>query len=123
MDAFENLDVWKRSSRLCVDLYQALRRCRDRGFKDQITRAALSVPSNIAEGCERDSNKEYIRFLRIAKGSCGELRTQLYIGAEIGYLSRTVMKTMVSEARDINRMLHGLIRSLVESDNDADLKS
>jgi len=80
------------------------------------------VPSNIAEGCERDSNKEYVRFLRIAKGSCGELRTQLYIGAEIGYLSRTVMKTMVNEARDINRMLHGLIRSLVESDNDPDRK-
>ena len=119
MDAFENLDVWKRSSRLCVELYQALAKCRDSGFKDQITRAALSVPSNIAEGCERDSRREYVRFLRIAKGSCGELRTQLYIGAEIGHLSREVMKTLVSEARDVSRMLHGLIRSLVAAE-DAD---
>jgi four helix bundle protein len=79
MEAFENLEVWKRSSRLCVALYKQLRDCKDRGFKDQATRSALSVPSNIAEGYERDSLNEYIRFLRIAKGSCGELRTQLYI--------------------------------------------
>ena len=58
MEAFEKLDVWRRSSRLCVDLYQALVHCRDRGFRDQITR---SVPSNIAEGYEPDSRQEFIR--------------------------------------------------------------
>ncbi len=76
MDAFEKLDVWKRSCRLSVALYRALRETQEWGFRDQITRAALSVPSNIAEGYERGSRKEYVQFLRIAKGSCGELRTQ-----------------------------------------------
>jgi len=75
MEAFEQLEVWKRSSRLCVNLYKVLRSCPDKGFKDQITRAALSIPSNIAEGHERNSRAEYRRFLKIAKGSCGELRT------------------------------------------------
>lgn len=109
MDAFEKLDVWKRSSRLCVELYKALGRCRDAGFKDQITRSALSVPSNIAEGYERDSGREFARFLRIAKGSCGELRTQLYIAAEVGILDKRFALSLVGEATEISRMLQGLI--------------
>jgi four helix bundle protein len=68
MDAFERLEVWKRSSRLCVNLYKALSQCKDRGFKSQITRSALSVPSNIAEGYERDSRNEYIRFFENSQG-------------------------------------------------------
>jgi four helix bundle protein len=110
MDAFEKLQVWKRSSRLCVELYKSLAVCRDPGFKDQITRSALSVPSNIAEGYERDSTKEFSRFLRIAKGSCGELRTQLYIGAEAGMLDKSLALDMVAEASEISKMLQGLIK-------------
>jgi len=109
MDAFEKLEVWKRSARLSVELYKQLSGCRDAGFKDQITRAALSVPSNIAEGYERDSGREFARFLRIAKGSCGELRTQLYIGAEAGFMDKPVALDMVAEATEIARMLQGLI--------------
>ena len=69
MGAFEGLGVWKRSSRLDVDLYQGLSDCRDWGYKDQATRSALSIPSNIAEGYECNSRNEYSRFLKIAKGS------------------------------------------------------
>ena len=69
---FEDLEVWKRSSRLSVELYKCLADCRDYGFKDQITRSGLSIPSNIAEGMDRSSHKEKIRFLDIAKGSCAE---------------------------------------------------
>jgi len=112
MDAFEKLDVWKRSCRLSVDVYGALRRCRDYGIRDQITRSALSVPSNIAEGYERDSGKEYMRFLRIAKGSCGELRTQLYIAREIGILEAAQARDFVAEAMEISKMLRGLIKKL-----------
>jgi len=79
MDAFEILEVWKRSSRLCSDIYKALQDSREWGLRDRIPRSALSVPSNIAEGDERNSRNEYARFLKIAKGSCGELRTQLYM--------------------------------------------
>ncbi len=59
---FENLDIWKRSSRLCVDIYKELAHCKDYGFKDQITRCSLSVPSNIAEGFERDTDKDGNKF-------------------------------------------------------------
>ncbi len=112
MEAFEQLDVWKRSCRLCVDVYQAFRSCRDYGFKDQVGRAALSIPSNIAEGYERNSSKEFARFLGIAKGSCGELRTQLYICAEIGLLERMQAAKFVEETGEISRMLQGLIRKI-----------
>ncbi|QEP43511.1 four helix bundle protein [Ectothiorhodospiraceae bacterium BW-2] len=80
---FEDLEVWKRSARLSAEIYKHFAESRDYGFKDQITRSGLSIPSNIAEGMERSSNKEKAHFLDIAKGSCAELRTQIYIGIEI----------------------------------------
>jgi four helix bundle protein len=110
MAALERLEVWKRSCRLAVDLYRVLSSCKEYGYKDQITRAGLSIPSNIAEGYERDSDKELARFLRIAKGSCGELRTQLYIGLEAGFLRKDIARSMIQEAIEISRMLQGLIR-------------
>lgn len=76
---FEDLEVWKRSCQIAVDIYTSLHSSKDYGLKDQMQRSAVSIASNIAEGAERASTPEYIRFLRIAKASCGELRTQLYI--------------------------------------------
>ena len=73
--SFEDLEVWKRSSRLAVEIYSALRDCRDFSLKDQMTRAAVSIPSNIAEGAERYSDKEFARFLYIARGSACLLYT------------------------------------------------
>jgi four helix bundle protein len=105
---FEDLDVWKRSARLSAELYKMLSGLRDFGFRDQITRSGLSVPSNIAEGMERRSMKEKQRFLDIALGSCAELRTQLYIGVEIGYIDKEVGKAWISETREISAMLVGL---------------
>ena len=75
---FENLEVWKRAARLSANIYKELARLKDYSFRDQITRSGLSVPSNIAEGFERGSQKECIVFLSYAKGSSGELRTQIY---------------------------------------------
>ncbi len=74
---FEELEIWKRSVGLCTDIYRAMKEIRDYGFKDQITRSALSIPSNIADGIERGSDNEVVRFCAIARGSCGELRTQI----------------------------------------------
>ncbi len=110
MEALESLEVWKRGCRLSVDLYKLLADCRDLGFKEQLTRSALSVPSNIAEGYERDSPRDLIRFLRIAKGSCGEFRTQLYIGAEAGFIERCKALQFIDEATQISRMIQGLIK-------------
>ncbi|MDQ0291490.1 four helix bundle protein [Oligosphaera ethanolica] len=109
---FENMEIWKRSARLSAELYKALADCKDFGFKDQITRSGLSVPSNIAEGSERSSVKDFIRFLQYAKGSCGELRTQIYIGIDIGYIEQTQGNAWVNETREISAMLVGFINSL-----------
>jgi len=75
----------------------------------------LSIPSNIAEGHERNSRKEYVQFLRFAKGSCGELRTQLYIGMEAGLLDRAAVVALIDEANQISRMLGAMIGKLGES--------
>ncbi len=109
---FENLEVWKRSATLSAEIYKALAECRDYGFKDQIARSGLSIPSNIAEGMERNSTKEKQRFLDIAKGSCAELRTQTYIGLEINYIATETGKRWIAESQEISAMLVGLIRAL-----------
>ena len=75
-------------------------------------RSALSVPSNIAEGQERDSQGDFVRFLRIAKGSNGEFRTQTYIAAELGFLDKEKSREMLAESKEISAMLQGLIRSI-----------
>ncbi|WP_177418022.1 four helix bundle protein [endosymbiont of Lamellibrachia barhami] len=108
---FEELEVWKRSARLSVEIYKVLRDCRDYSFKDQLSRSGLSVPSNIAEGFERESLKESLNFLSYAKGSCGELRTQTYIGIKIGYIDTVTGKRWITESKQISVMLAGLIRT------------
>ena len=111
----EDLEVWKRSARLCAELYKELSALKDYGFKDQITRSSLSVPSNIAEGMERASNKEKRRFLDIAKGSMAEMRTQTYIGIDIGYINKKIANEWIKESKVISAMLVGLIRSIKDS--------
>ena len=108
---FEDLEVWKRAVRLAIQVYEIFSDCKDFGFKDQITRSALSIASNIAEGYERGSNNEFIRFLSIAKGSCGELRTQAYVASEIGYIGKEEGLRLVEETRELSAMLSGLIRT------------
>lgn len=114
MEALENLEVWKRSCRLSVDLYKELNGYQDYGFRDQITRSALSVPSNIAEGYERGVGKSRIQFLIIAKGSCGELWTQLLIGRKAGFIGTEAGKRMEQESKEISKMLFGLIQHFQE---------
>ncbi|GAB5442283.1 MAG: four helix bundle protein [Fuerstiella sp.] len=108
--SFQDLEVWKRSARLSATLYQQTKDLRDFGFRDQLTRSGLSIPSNIAEGYERDSDAEIARFLSIAKGSAGELRTQILIGIEAGYLDRSLAFELENEAQQIGRMLGALIK-------------
>lgn len=110
MDALNELHVWQRSKDLAVSIYKLLFSCKDRGFKDQLTRACISIPSNIAEGYERHSKKEFARYLKIAKGSCAEVRTQLIIGQEIGFLDTKVCDQLIEESLQISKMLQGLIK-------------
>lgn len=113
---FEDLEVWKRGCQLAVNVGVATHDSRNFVLKDQMQRAAVSIPSNIAEGAERDSEGDFIRFLRISKGSCGELRTQLYIAERVqkvlGQPASENSREMIKETREISAMLQGLIRSI-----------
>ena len=110
--SFEDLEVWQRACRLAVRVYEVLRNCRDFGLKDQMTRAAVSIASNIAEGAERDSAVEFMRFLHIAKGSAAELRTQVYIACKTDVVQEQIQKELSTELKSISSMIHGLIKSL-----------
>ena len=112
---FEKLEVWKRAARLSAELYKNLSKLRDYGFRDQITRSGLSIPSNIAEGMVRNGNREKKQFLAIANGSCAELRTQIYIGIDIGYISSSLGKTWLQETRELSAMLFSLSKSIQET--------
>lgn len=112
MNAFENLEVWKQSVQLCADLYIYFKDSKEYGFKDQITRSALSIPSNIAEGCEHDSDKEKLRFITYAKASAGELQTQLKVGALAGFINPTQAEEWNRQTRKFAAMLVGLKKSL-----------
>lgn len=115
--SFEELDVWKRACRQSINIYRLVKNSTDFGLKSQIERAGVSVPSNIAEGCERDSTKDYIRFLRIAKGSNAELRTQLYLAQELKIAENKTIQPLIAENKEISAMLQGLIRSLEGTSN------
>ncbi len=113
----ENLDVWKRACRLSVDLYRHFDGSREFGFKDQITRSALSIGSNIAEGLEKDSLAENLRYMEISKGSVAELITQLYIGIEAGFIEKNTGMQWVKEANEILKMIKGYKKYLQRKGN------
>ena len=85
--------------------------CKDFGFKDQIQRASVSIPSNIAEGFERQTNKEFIQFLYVAKGSCGELRTQIYLAKEFEYLNQEEYKTTLDQSKILSSKIQNFIKA------------
>jgi four helix bundle protein len=108
---FENLQVWKRSVDLSVQIYKHFKKCNDYSFTSQITRSSLSISSNISERYERESLKDKNRFYTIPKGSAGELRTQIIIGVEIGYIEKATGEGWTNETRELSAMLTGLIKS------------
>ncbi|WP_379716119.1 four helix bundle protein [Haloferula chungangensis] len=112
MHNFEELEVWKRSSRLAVSVLELIDPVKLYALRDQMARSCISVPSNIAEGAERDSDREFRRFLAIAKGSAGELRTQLYVGQRAGVFTSETATPLIQEAREISSMIEGLRKSL-----------
>jgi four helix bundle protein len=112
MSGYEQLEVWKIATELAVKIYRLT--CsssleRDFGLRDQIRRSAVSVPSNIAEGDERDSNPDSIRYFRIAKGSLAEIRTQLKIAFEIGYITEKDFRDLDDQYKKLGHQLGRLI--------------
>jgi len=110
--SFEELEVWQKECALAVRVYEVLERSRDFGLKDQMTRSAVSIASNIAEGAERGSTPDFIRFLHMSKGSAAELRTQVYIACRIRLIPENTQKELTGELKTISKMVQGLIRSL-----------
>lgn len=110
---FEDLEVWKRSSRLAVSILELIDPVRLYALRDQMARSCISVPSNIAGGAERESDREFRRFLAIAKGSVGELRTQLYIGLAAGVFTNEAATPLIKEAKEIGSMIEGLRKRLI----------
>jgi len=112
MKRFEDLIAWQKAKLLCVEVYRAFGDSRDFGFRDQIQRAAVSVMNNIAEGFERKSNKEFVYFLFVAKGSCGEVRSMLILAKELNKLSDTIADGLLIMADEISKIISGLIKSI-----------
>lgn len=114
MGNFKNLKVWQKGKDLAVYLYAQTQQgvfCKDYGLRDQIRRAAVSIPSNIAEGDESGSDKQSIRYFYIAKGSTAEVLTQSIIAYEIGYLDKESFENIERECKAISGMLMRLIQS------------
>ncbi|MDZ7792058.1 MAG: four helix bundle protein [Xanthomonadales bacterium] len=107
---YKNLEAWKTAKTLCVDIYRETKDCKDYGYRDQLTRSALSVPSNIAEGTARVSDRETLQFLSIARGSAAELETQVLIGGEIGYVNEKRVEEWLQALARIQKLLFGLIK-------------
>ena len=113
--SFEDLEVWQRACRLAVEIFEEFRSCDFINLKNQIERSSLSIPSNTAEGAERGGTKEFSQFLKIAKGSCGELRTQLYIAAKLKTLESQKSKSLIAESKEISAMIEGLRKSITKT--------
>ncbi|ASB50524.1 four helix bundle protein [Alkalitalea saponilacus] len=110
IEKFEDLTVWQESVNLAETIYKTLAQCNDFGLRDQIRRAAISVPSNIAEGFDRQTNKEFIQFLHIAKGSAAEVRTQIYLAVRLKYIDQETGDLLLDQTRKISSMLFKLIQ-------------
>jgi four helix bundle protein len=115
---YRNLTVWQKAKALAVEIYRLTRADsirHDFSLVDQMRRSAVSVPSNIAEGDERKSDKDSIRFFHIAKGSLAELATQLEIARDVGYFAPAQVEPLIIQCSELGRMLGALIRARSES--------
>ena len=113
IERFEDIEVWKLSRELIKSIYRITESdkfCRDFDLKRQIRRASISIISNISEGFERRSNKEFVQFLFIAKGSAGEVRSQLYIAYDLDYVSINDLEELKKRIEIISKSLSGFIK-------------
>ena len=118
VNSFEDLQVWKDSRILVKSIYQLTsdgKFSKDFGLREQIQRASVSIMNNIAEGFERNNNKEYIKFLGYSKGSAGEVRSMLYVATDLGYISQASFNTHYQMAINIITQISNFIKYLKKS--------
>lgn len=112
---FEQIVSWQKARRLNKEIYKVTRDtsfAKDFAFRDQIRRASISISSNIAEGYGRRTEKEFIYFLNVAKASCYEVKSQLYLALDVGYLEQAVFRMIYAICDEISKTIHGLIKHL-----------
>ena len=110
MAPFEDLVGWKEAKALTLTIYRLMENSRDYGFRDQIQRASVSIMNNIAEGSDAGSDAINIRFLNIAKGSCSEVRSMLYLCSELGYCTVEQQEELIGTTRKISASINNLIK-------------
>ena len=110
--SFRDLLVWQRASDFSIEVYKTFLATRDFGFRDQIQRAALSIPNNIAEGHARRSDKAFRNFLFIAKGSAAEVESMLLIATKLRYITEAQQRVLVSQVQEVAKLLAGFIKKL-----------
>ena len=117
--SFEELKIWQSARELTKEIYAITRLpefSKDYRFVGQITAAMGSVMDNIAEGFERDGNKEFLQFLSIAKGSCGEVRSQIYRAYDVGYIDEDTFNTLLNKIKVLSSSIFHFVQSLKSSD-------
>ncbi|MBI2607917.1 MAG: four helix bundle protein [Candidatus Doudnabacteria bacterium] len=112
IEKFEDIISWQKSRDLAIYVYQVFKDNRDFSFRDQIRSAVVSMSNNIAEGFERKGNKEFRKFLYIAKGSCAEVRSMAYIALELGYITKDQFEHIYRATVEISKLISGLIKTL-----------
>ena len=120
VERFEDLIAWQKARQLTADIYRLTSKgdfSKDFGLRDQIRRASVSVMSNIAEGFDRGSRGEFHQFLVIAKASCAEVRSQLYVAQDVGYINEEIFNNVSSNASELSRIIGGL-RAAVQKQRD-----
>ena len=115
--SFENLFIWQESRALIRSIYKMMETCRDFGFKDQIQRAAVYIMNNIAEGFESGSDAEFMNFLNISRGSCGEVRSMLYLCENIGFCTKDEREHLQTELLKITSGIVKLSDSILKKDS------
>ena len=119
IERFEDIQAWKLAREVTRQIYEISSNekfSRDFALVNQIRRASISIVSNIAEGFERSGNKEFIQFLAIAKGSCGEVRAQLYVAFDQKYIDETKFREMMDKLLETNRMIAGFMKYLQQTE-------
>jgi four helix bundle protein len=112
IEKFEDILAWQKSKELTLLIYKLFKNNRNFAFKDQIQRATTSIMNNIAEGFERKGDREFKQFLFMAKGSCGETRSMLYLALELKYVSKNDFIKLYNLSLEVSKILSGLIKSL-----------
>ena len=115
VNSYRGLIVWQKGMDLVVEIYRLVKKLPKEelySLSDQMRRAAVSIPSNIAEGRNRSSSKDFLRFLYMAKGSLAEIETQMFIGVKLGYLEESDITTALNLCAEIGKMLNSMIAKL-----------